>query len=102
WGCHNLDGVFWALKIGHPSSIECLGTVGGNDEKYPQASVIRWNIPARAGMPAFKAYWYDGAKLNTDPKSREQKGRIQSPNYPPMLAEFEKKYDREFREGWDG
>jgi len=46
WGCHNLDGVFWALKIGHPASIECLGTVGGSDEKYPQASVIRWNIPA--------------------------------------------------------
>ena len=51
WGCHNLDGVFWALKLGAPASIECLGTIGGSDEKYPQSSIIRWNIPAR-GQPA--------------------------------------------------
>jgi hypothetical protein len=38
WGCHNLDGVFWALKPGQPASIECLGTIGGSEEKYPQAS----------------------------------------------------------------
>jgi predicted dehydrogenase len=100
WGCHNLDGVFWALKLGHPVSIECLGMVGGGKEKHPQASVIRWDIPARDNMPAAKVFWYDGAKLSQEAKNEQ--GKIQLPNYPPMLAEFEKKYDSNFREGWDG
>jgi predicted dehydrogenase len=104
WGCHNLDGVFWALKVGAPATIQCLGTIGGSDEKYPQASVIRWDIPARDNLPALKVYWYDGAKLPADSDSitRERKGQIAVPNYPPTLAEFEKKYDTDFREGWDG
>jgi predicted dehydrogenase len=101
WGCHNLDGVFWALKPGAPASIECLGTIGGSDEKYPQCSVIRWNIPARDNRPGLKVYWYDGGRLPPD-AAKERKGLIQVPNYPPMLAEFEKKYDSDFREGWDG
>ena len=102
WGCHNLDGVFWALNADQPAAVECLGTIGGGEEKYPQASVIRWEVPGRAGRPAFKAHWYDGAKLGKDGASGRSQGRIQNPNYPPMLAEFEKKYESEFREGWDG
>jgi len=101
WGCHNLDGVFWALKPRQPASVECLGTIGGSGEKYPQASVIRWNIPAREGLSAFQAYWYDGGKLPAD-AAEDRKGPIQAPNYPPMLAEFEKKYEWDFHEGWDG
>jgi predicted dehydrogenase len=102
WGCHNLDGVFWALSPGQPASIECLGTFGGNEEKYPQASVIRWNIPPRGLMPALKVHWYDGAKLDTKGGPADKAGQINLPNYPPMLAEFEKKYDCDFREGFDG
>ena len=102
WGCHNLDGVFWALKLGYPTSIECLGLVGGSEEKYPQADAIRWQIPAREGMPALQVYWYDGGKLKSVGAENERKGRINTPNYPPMLAEFEKTYDDDFREGWDG
>jgi hypothetical protein len=102
WGCHNLDGVFWALKLGAPASIECLGTIGGSDDKYPQSSIIRWNIPARGSMPALKVYWYDGAKLPAEADTKQRKGPIPVPNYPPMLTEFERKYDSDFREGWDG
>ena len=102
WGCHNLDGVFWALKLGHPTSIECLGTIGGSEEKHPQASVIRWNVPARDGMPPLKVHWYDGAKLKTEDNPPECKGQISIPNYPPMLAEFAQKYDYDFTEGFDG
>jgi Oxidoreductase family, NAD-binding Rossmann fold/Oxidoreductase family, C-terminal alpha/beta domain len=101
WGCHNLDGVFWALKPCAPTSIECLGTIGGSEEKYPQCSVIRWNIPPRGSLPGLKVYWYDGGRLPAD-TALQRKGLIQVPNYPPMLAEFEKKYDSDFREGWDG
>jgi predicted dehydrogenase len=101
WGCHNLDGVFWALKPGQPASIECLGTIGGSDEKYPQAGVIRWKVPARNGLPPFRAYWYDGAKLPAD-EAMDRKGSISAPNYPPMLAELTKKSDWDFHEGFDG
>jgi len=101
WGCHNLDGVFWALKPGQPASIECLGAIGGGDEKYPQASVIRWNIPAREGLAPFQAYWYDGGKLPAN-AAGDRRGSIPSPNYPPMLAAFEKQYEWDFHEGWDG
>jgi len=102
WGCHNLDGVFWALEAGHPATIECLGTVGGSGEKYPQSSVIRWSVPARGGRPAFQAYWYDGAKPagGTDPGAR--RGAITLPNYPPRLAEVQERGDWDFHEGFDG
>jgi predicted dehydrogenase len=102
WGCHNLDGAFWALNVSHPSSIECPGMVGGGEDQHPQASVIRWTIPARGDMPPLKVHWYDGANLKLDTKAGAIAGRIPTPNYPPMLLEFEKKYDCDFREGWDG
>jgi predicted dehydrogenase len=69
WGCHNLDGVFWALKLEQPDSVECLGTIGGGVEMYPQASVIRWDVPARDNMPPLKVYWYDGSNLKADGKA---------------------------------
>lgn len=102
WGCHNLDGAFWALKPGPRLTVECLGSIGASEEKYPQASVIRWSSPAREGMPAVKIHWYDGARLKTDGGSVERKGQIELPNYPPMLLELEKRNDADFREGFDG
>jgi hypothetical protein len=75
--------------------------VGGTEDMYHQASVVRWLIPARDGMPPLKAYWYDGSGL--EPKlAGAVAGRISTPNYPPMMTDFEKQYDCDFREGWDG
>jgi hypothetical protein len=102
WGCHNMDGAWWALNVGHPASVECLGTIGGGEDQHPQASVIRWEVPPRGSLPPVKVYWYDGAKLKIDAKAGAFAGRISAPNYPPMLAEFEKRYDYNFREGYDG
>jgi len=42
----------------HPTSIEAEYVRGGSDERYPTGSRIRWDVPARAGMPALKAYWW--------------------------------------------
>ena len=63
-GCHVLDGVFWALKCEHPTSIEAEQLRGGSDERYPTGSRIRWDFPARGDMPAVKVYWYEGLKLS--------------------------------------
>jgi predicted dehydrogenase len=64
-GCHVLEGVFWALKVEHPTSVEMEFVRGGSDERYPLGSRVRWDIPARGDMPACKAYWYEGLNPTT-------------------------------------
>jgi predicted dehydrogenase len=95
--CHVLDGVFWALKVGHPTSVEAEEIRGGSDEWYPTGSRVRWDIPARGDMPPLKAYWYEGFKKDAkgnpadDPKAARGEGR----NFPPLLIELQKQYPDE-------
>jgi hypothetical protein len=94
-GCHVLDGVFWALKVGHPTSIELEDIRGGSAERYPIGSRIRYDIPARGEMPAFKAYWYEG--LNKDAPESAVTGNLHAAkgtarNLPPLLLELLKQY----------
>lgn len=65
--CHVMDGIFWALKIGEAKnySIECLSQKPGSDEVYSSNNVIRWVIPARAGMPEVTITGHDN--LSTKP-----------------------------------
>jgi hypothetical protein len=98
-GCHVLDGVFWALKIEHPTSIELEEVSGGTKERYPMGARIRWDVPARGDMPPLKVYWYEGLKPGaTDSPSggtHSVKGKGQ--NLPPLLRELQKQYpDEEF------
>ena len=58
-GCHALDPVFRALKLGHPVSVEASST-RVNTETYPLASMVTYQFPARGEMPALKLVWYDG------------------------------------------
>ena len=58
-GCHSLDPVFRALKLGHPTSVEAACTLV-NKETYPVASTVRYQFPARADFPPVKVTWYDG------------------------------------------
>ena len=104
WGCHNLDGVFWGLQPGYPASVECLHKTGGSEEKYPQGSIIRWEVPARGKMPALKVHWYDGMRTNTDPNVKDEQGKMAAmvPNPPPLAAELEKKYNRQFDRSFNG
>jgi len=81
--CHNLDALFWALRIGEAKTftVECLNTKGGSEEMYPQDNVVRYEIPARGTMPPVKVYAYDHEGLK-----------------PDIMKETEKKYDRKFGE----
>jgi predicted dehydrogenase len=81
--CHNIDALFWALKIGQAKSftIECLNQKGGSEEMFPQDNAIRWEIPARAGMPPVKVNVYDHEGLK-----------------PDIMKQTEKKYKRKFGE----
>jgi len=59
--CHNVDCVFFGLKINEAKhyTIECLNTNGGSAEMCPQDNIVRFNIPARGGMPSVHVYVYD-------------------------------------------
>ena len=44
-----------------PPRVELVKDSGDTTaEMFPSASIIRWDIPARAGMPPCKLFWYDG------------------------------------------
>jgi predicted dehydrogenase len=81
--CHNLDAVFWALKIGEAKhfTVECLQTKGGSEEMYPQSNIVRYEVPARAGMVPVKVHVYDNASLR-----------------PEIMKDAEKKYELKFGE----
>ncbi len=58
-GCHIFDPVFRALKLRYPTSVQAVSTLI-NRETYPLASTVRYEFPAREGMPPVSLTWYDG------------------------------------------
>ena len=100
WGCHNLDGVFMALKLGSPTSVEALEQVGGSDERYPLRNALRWNYPARGDMPPVKVHWYDGFKGAVGALAQLDENNPEGEHNRPAIAdELEKKYSRKLGDG---
>ena len=98
WGCHNLDGPFMALKLGAPTSIEAVEQFGGSDERYPLRNTICWSFPARGTMPPVKVSWYDGYFGATGSVAHDEAAGLKQ-NRPPIVAELEKKYSRDLKNG---
>jgi predicted dehydrogenase len=63
--CHTVNWPFRALKLGYPTEIEATSS-GMNGEMYPTNSNIRFEFPAREGLPAVTLHWSDGG--NKPPK----------------------------------
>jgi predicted dehydrogenase len=57
--CHTVNWPFRSLKLGYPTEIEATSS-GMNTEMYPNSSNIRFEFPAREGMPAVTLHWSDG------------------------------------------
>ncbi|MCD6338364.1 MAG: Gfo/Idh/MocA family oxidoreductase [Verrucomicrobia bacterium] len=57
--CHTANMPFRALKLGYPTEIEAESSPM-NNETYPLTSKIRFEFPARPGMPPVRFWWYDG------------------------------------------
>jgi hypothetical protein len=57
--CHTVNWPFRALKLGYPTEIEASPS-SMNGEMYPATSKIRFEFPAREGMPAVTLHWSDG------------------------------------------
>jgi predicted dehydrogenase len=64
--CHILGAPNMALRLGAPTSVECIKQEGKSKYYYPTKSVIRFDFPARGSMPAVKIFWYDGLKAQPD------------------------------------
>jgi predicted dehydrogenase len=58
-GCHIFDPIFRALKLKYPISVQSVSTLV-NKETYPLGSIVRYEFPAREGMPPVTLTWYDG------------------------------------------
>jgi predicted dehydrogenase len=57
--CHTVNMPFRALKLGYPVEVEaeCPAI---NKETYPLKSKIRFEFPAREGLPPLTFWWFDG------------------------------------------
>jgi len=102
-GCHVLDGVYWALKIEHPTSIEVEQMRGGSNERYPLGARVRWDVPPRGDLPALKVYWYEGLRQGAtgQPSGNLRAVKGDDRNLPPLLLELRKQYPDEELDGGD-
>lgn len=104
-GCHVLDGVYWALKVEHPTSIEVEQMRGGSSERYPTGSRVRWDIPPRGDLPALKVFWYEGLKQDAtgQPSGGLRAVKGADRNLPPLLVDLVKQFpDEELDSGDSG
>lgn len=65
WTCHVLDGVFWALDLGSPKSIQAQ--VKDYDPKtqgdvFPKGDVITYEFPANAKRGPITMHWHSGTE----------------------------------------
>ena len=65
--CHILGAPNLALRLGAPTSVECVSQEGKSKIAYPEKSIIRFDFPARGAMPPVKIFWYDGKQLPPRP-----------------------------------
>jgi predicted dehydrogenase len=64
--CHILGAPNLALKLGSPTSVECIKQVGKSNVYFPSESHLRFDFPARGDMPAVKIFWYDAMKVQPE------------------------------------
>ena len=65
-----MDQPFWALKLGHPTSVQASSTPFTKDS-YPMAEVVTYEFPARGKMPSVKLTWHDGGLMPSRPPEME-------------------------------
>ena len=104
-GCHVLDGLYWALKIEHPTSIEIEQMRGGSNERYPMGSKVRWDVPARGDMPPVKVFWYEGLRpgVNGQVTAGLHAAKGDDRNFPELMYELRTQFpDEELDSGDSG
>jgi predicted dehydrogenase len=65
-GAHLIDQPFWALKLGHPSSVQASSSKYTKDS-FPVSEIVTYKFPARDKMVPVKMVWYDGGLMPARP-----------------------------------
>lgn len=105
-GCHAMDPVFRALKLGAPLSVQASST-RVNEETYPLGAIVTYQFPARpaepqainchvkglsgvaagaVAMPACKLVWYDGGLRPPRPDGLPE-GKLMNDNGRLLVGE---------------
>jgi Oxidoreductase family, NAD-binding Rossmann fold/Oxidoreductase family, C-terminal alpha/beta domain len=84
-GCHQFAPIFRALKLGYPTCVEACSSsfyepAAVTEETAPKASIVRYEFPAREGMPPLKLTWYDGGMMPARPKELPEGLRFGDPD----------------------
>ena len=96
-GCHIIDPAYWALDLSYPVSVEAHPDKF-NNETYPEATIVRWEFPARpvrspeqhppgtpqpltsngarGNLPSVVVTWYDGENMPPRPEELEQDRKL--------------------------
>ncbi len=85
-GNYSFFQIWEILKLGTPTSVEAsrsqyweiidhLWKKQENKVSFPRASTIRFEFPARAGMPPVALHWYDGGIRPPLPAELEEDGQ---------------------------
>ena len=82
---HAMDPPFWALDLKAPVAVEAASTEV-YEETAPEASVVRFEFPARNGRSPVTLYWYDGHMKPARPVEMEA-GRSLRPNAVLFVGE---------------
>jgi hypothetical protein len=69
WGIHQLGPANLALRLGSPTSVECLKKGEGQSPyTFPRGgTVIKWEFAARENMPPVTIFWSDTGDMYTPP-----------------------------------
>jgi hypothetical protein len=70
-GSYSFDTIFRTLRLEAPLSVEASSS-DRYAETYPQASIVRYNFPARGDMPPVQFTWYDGGLKPPRPEELEE------------------------------
>lgn len=62
WGIHSMGPVNFALQLGAPTSVEMIQSEGANKLTFPKRAVLKFEFPARGGMPPVNIFWHDSAE----------------------------------------
>ncbi len=105
-GHYSFHQIFEMLQLGSPSAVEASRSqywkIEGSSWRkqsnrfaYPQASLIRWEFPARGGLPAASLHWYDGGlrpshlrELEADGEDMPEEGMLLVGERGQILAGF--------------
>jgi predicted dehydrogenase len=72
FACHHLDPAFWALKLDQLERFQVeASSYGTTEEACPAASLIYFDVPARAGMVPLRITWYEGGLMPPRPAELE-------------------------------